>query len=94
MITNKDYVFFNEEEKQEQIDFQKILKEREEPLRNISAFYQEQRKLEAEARAKAEAEELASLPPKPLSTDDHIQLLTKAVAELTLKLNEVKGKGE
>lgn len=91
MITNKDYVFFNEEKKQEQIDFQKIANEREEPLKNISSFYAEQRKLEEEKRKQAEAEEIKNLPPVPLTPEQHIAKLTEAVAKLTKQL---EGKGE
>lgn len=68
-------------------DVLKRIEERAEPLKNISAYYEEARKQEIEARLKAEAEELAKLPPKPLTADEQIQLLTKAVAELTLKLD-------
>lgn len=85
---NKEYTFYNKEEGKEQIDFQKVLEKREEPLKNISAYYDEQRKLEAEAIKKAESDELAKLPPKPLTTDEQIQALTEAVASLTKQLNE------
>lgn len=88
---NKEYTFYNKEEGKEQIDFKKVIEKREEALKNISAYYDEARKQEAEAYAKVEAEQLAKLPPKPLTTDEQIQLLTKAVAELTNKLD---GKGD
>ncbi|MDF2039865.1 hypothetical protein P2R12_23265 [Cytobacillus oceanisediminis] len=76
-------------------DIQKLIEERQEPLKNIASFYEEQRKAEAEARAKAEAEELAKLPPKPLTPEERqekqLAELTKAVAELT---NKLKGDAE
>lgn len=69
-------------------DILKRLEERQRPIKNISAYYEEARKQEEEARKKAEGEELAKLPPKTLTTDEQIQQLTKAVVQLTLKLEE------
>ncbi|MDM5249631.1 hypothetical protein [Lysinibacillus sp. G4S2] len=70
---------------------QKRIEERVEPLKNISAYYDEVRKLEKEARAKAEAEEIKNLPPVPLTSEQHMAKLTEAIAKLTEKL---EGKGE
>ncbi|WP_368298546.1 hypothetical protein [Cytobacillus firmus] len=73
------------------MDIQKLIEERQEPLKNISSYYDEARKQAEEARAKAEAEELAKLPPKPLTSEEQLAELTKAVAELT---NKLKGDAE
>lgn len=70
------------------IEIAKRVKERQEPLNNISAYYDEARKIEEDARAEAEALDIASQPPKALTTDEHIQLLTKTLAELTAKMGE------
>lgn len=70
-------------------DIQKLIEERQEPLKNISAFYEEQRNAEEEAPAKAE--ELAKLPPKQFTPEEQLAELTKAVAELT---NKLKGDAE
>ncbi|KOS67116.1 hypothetical protein AEA09_14785 [Lysinibacillus contaminans] len=70
---------------------QKRIEERAEPLKNISAYFDEVRKQEEEARAKAEAEEIKNLPPVPLTPEQHIAKLTEAIALLTEK---IEGKGE
>lgn len=75
----------------EGIAIQKRIEERAEPLKNISAYYDEVRKLEEEARAKAEAEEMANMPPVALTPEQHIAKLTEAVLKLTKQL---EGKGE
>lgn len=70
---------------------QKRIEERAESLKSISSYYDEARKEEEEKRKQAEAEEIANAPAKPFTTDEQIQMLTKAVAELTTKLD---AKGE
>ncbi|MGD6815498.1 hypothetical protein ACQCVE_00290 [Metabacillus sp. 113a] len=75
---------------QVRIDIQKLIEERQQPLKDLSIGFAEIRQAEEEARKKAEAEELALLPPKQLSVEEQIKLLTKAVAELTINL-ERKG---
>ncbi|MFJ7738868.1 hypothetical protein ACIQ2D_21410 [Lysinibacillus sp. NPDC097287] len=70
---------------------QQRIAERAEPLKNISAYYDEVRKLEEEARAKAEAEEIKNLPPVPQTPEQQIAKLTEAVIELTEQLNKMKG---
>jgi hypothetical protein len=72
-------------------DIQKLIEDKNAPMKDLQAGFEEIRKADAEAKAKKEAEELAKLPPKPLTPEQHIELLTKAVAELTIKLD---GKGE
>jgi hypothetical protein len=74
-----------------QYDIQKLIEERKEGMKYLSEGFDEIRKAETEAKTKKEAEELAKLPAKPLSTEQQIELLTKSIAELTIKF---EGKGE
>jgi hypothetical protein len=76
---------------EEGIALQKRIEERSEPLKDISSFYAEARKLEEEARAKAELEEVKNLPPVKLSPEQHIEKLTEQLEKLTKQL---EGKGE
>ncbi|MGM0835415.1 MAG: hypothetical protein ACQEV7_04615 [Bacillota bacterium] len=76
-----------------QYDIQKLVSDRQAPMKALQAGFEEIRVAEAEKRAKAEAEEMALLPPRELTPEEQIQLLTKAVDELTIKLDG-KGKGE
>ncbi len=70
-------------------DIQKLVSDRQSPMKELQAGFEEIRL--AEARAKAQAEALESQPAKELTPEEQIQLLIKAVAELTIKLD---GKGE
>lgn len=91
MITNKDYVFFNEEEKKEQIDFQKIIKDREEPLKDISSFYQEARKQEEQKQKELEEEMNKNLPPVPPTPEQQTEKLIAAVESLAKKIEALGG---
>jgi hypothetical protein len=85
-------MIFNEPMK---LDLQKVIEERQKPLKDISAGYEELRKAkEAEAKKKAEQEKVQKIDltnGENMTTEQKLELLTKAVAELTLKLEE-KGK--
>jgi hypothetical protein len=72
-------------------DIQKLIFDKQASMKDLQTGFEEIRVAEAEKRAKVEAEALAKLPPKELTPEEQIQLLTKAVAELTIKLD---GKGE
>ncbi|QGQ47249.1 hypothetical protein [Metabacillus sediminilitoris] len=72
-------------------NFQKLYEERQQPMKDLQAGFEEIRKAEEEAKRQKEMEEAAKLPPEPLTTDEQLQLLSKAVADLAVKLN---GKGE
>lgn len=70
------------------MEIEKRIKERQEPLKNISAYYDEARKVEEEVQQKAEAYIKALQPSPVMTTDEQIQALTKVVAELTTKLTK------
>jgi hypothetical protein len=80
-------MIFNEPMK---LDLQKVIEERQKPLKNISAGYEEIRKVK-EAKKKAEQEKVQKIDltnGENMTTEQKLELLTKAVAELTIKLEE------
>ena len=81
-------MIINNELSEHGIEIAKRIKERQEPLNSISAYYDEARKVEADAIAKAEEYARSSQPAKAMTTDEQIQLLTKTVAELTAKMTK------
>ena len=70
------------------LEIAKRVEERQQPLKDIASYYDEARKVEADALANAEAHALASLPAKPLTTDEQIQALTKMVTDLTKQISK------
>jgi len=68
------------------LEIERRMNERQEPLKNISAYYDEAKKVEEDARTNAEAYIQSLQPAQAMSTDEQIQALTKTVAELTVKL--------
>ena len=70
------------------MEIEKRIKERQEPLKNISAYYDEARKVEEDIKEKADAYIRESQSAPVMTTDEQIQALTKVVAELTTKLTK------
>lgn len=66
------------------LEIERRMQERQEPLKNISAYYDEAKKVEEDAKAKAEAYILAMQPPETL-TKEQIQSLGILVEQLTVK---------
>jgi len=71
-------------------DILKRIEERQAPLQNISEYYAEARKLEVEKQAKADALEIANAPKQPLTSEQHMGLLTEAIEKLTAQVIGVK----
>jgi len=65
------------------MEIAKRVEERQAPMKSIASYYDEARKVEEDAIAKAEAYALSQQPAKALSTDEQIANLTSLVAELT-----------
>ena len=79
----------NNETTTEGIEILKRIEEGQEPLKDIASYYDEARKQEELKRQQQLEEEIASLPPVPLTAEQHIAKLTEAVATLTEKLDKL-----
>jgi predicted Zn-dependent protease len=78
-------MIFNEPMK---LDLQKVIEERQKPLKNISAGYEEIRKVKEAKKKEEKVQKIDLTNGENMTTEQKLELLTKAVAELTIKLEE------
>lgn len=65
------------------LEIERRIQERQAPMNSISAYYDEAKKVEEDAKVKVQAYIQESQPAQAMTTDEQIQALTKTVAELT-----------